>query len=105
MKQAIPVVAALAIASAAPALAQQEYRYPSDTSPPPQSREDSQRDQQARTPEADKQDDAGEIETLRSRSMSAPNVKGDAVPESPATGVPQPDAAGNPKSLESIPRP
>ena len=114
MKKAIPVMAALAIAAAAPALAQ-EYRYPADnsttttTSPPSdtttQSREEWERDQQARTPESSEREHPGTVETLRSKSMSSPNVEGDRVPETPSTGVPAPEAAGNPKSLESVPRP
>ncbi len=114
MRKVIPVMAVLAIAAAAPALAQ-EYRYPSDNSattatPPesgamPQSREEWERDQQARTPESSEQEHPGTVETLRNRSMSSPNVEGDAVPDNPATGVPAPEGRGNPKSLESVPRP
>ncbi|MBC7951417.1 MAG: hypothetical protein H7Z12_06270 [Rhodospirillaceae bacterium] len=101
MIKAIPVMAVLAIAVATPALAQQQN--PSDnpaTNSQPSSREDA--DQQARTPD---ERSSGEIETLRQRSMSSPNIKGEAVPENPATGVPAPEGRDDPKRLESVPRP
>ncbi|MBC7905912.1 MAG: hypothetical protein H7Y60_04080 [Rhodospirillaceae bacterium] len=103
MFKAIPVIAALAIAAATPALAQQQY--PSDnstTTSQPSSREESE--EQARTPETDERS-SGSVETLRDRSMSSPNVKGEAVPENPATGVPDPSGRGDPRRLESVPRP
>lgn len=104
MIKAIPVMAVLAIAVAAPALAQQQYpsQSPSNestTSQPPASRENM--DEQARTPEAK----PGEVETLRERGMSSPNVQGQKVPEDPATGIPEAQGRSDPKRLEGVPRP
>lgn len=101
MIKAIPVMAVLAIAVAAPALAQQQYPSQSEstTSQPPASRENL--DEQARTPEAK----PGEVETLRERGMSSPNVQGQKVPEDPATGIPEAQGRSDPKRLEGVPRP
>jgi hypothetical protein len=103
MIKAIPVMAVLAMAAATPVLAQQQY--PADnstTTSQPRSREDA--GEQARVPDSNERSE-GSVETLRQRGMSSPNVQGDAVPENPATGVPAPEGRGDPKRLESVPRP
>lgn len=107
MIKAIPVMAALAIATVTPALAQQQYPPDNSTSNPAASQPSSRsydQDQQARTPDPNA-DRPGTVETLRERGMSSPNVQGEAVPENPATGVPAPEGRDDPKRLESVPRP
>lgn len=59
-------------------------------------------DQQAQTREGQR---SGEVETLRNKHMSSPNVKGEQVPEEPATGVPMPDQSGRAKPSEGGIRP
>lgn len=94
--------AALTLLAAWPAGAQYQSETPSDryTRDPAQPREQS--DQQAQTPN---RRDSGKVETLRDRGMSSPNVQGEAVPENPETGVPDPRARGTTQQGGSGPRP
>jgi hypothetical protein len=99
----IPILALFAALSTGPALAQDYPRYPADQ-PDTTSRVQviPESEQEARMPDAE-QHEPGEIETLRSDSMSSPNVWGETTPEDPATGLPQPGA--NPRQIETLPRP
>lgn len=92
--------AALALLTAMPAAAQSQSETSSDRYT--RDRPQQSPDQQAQTREGRK---SGEVETLRNRSMSSPNVTGQKVPEDPATGVPAPDQRGRVKQSESVPRP
>lgn len=102
MFKAVPILAVFAALAATPAMAQQQYNsdYPATTAQP-SGRYDAE--QQARTPEDNKP--TGTVETLRDKSMSSPNVKGQRVPEDPNTGVPEAQSRDNPKGLEGTPRP
>lgn len=102
--KAIPVAALLMALGATPVLAQQQYTYPSDSPPPARSQGVYPMDQQAQTPQSDTRR-SGDLENLRHDQMSSPNTKGETVPESPTTGLPQPQARDNPGRLESTPKP
>lgn len=99
----ISIFSLIAALAAGPALAQDYPRYPADEPGTagrvlviPESEQEAQaREAEPRVP--------GAIETLRSDSMSSPNVQGETVPEDPATGLPQPGA--DPRRLESVPKP
>lgn len=97
MKMLFPAALALAMLAGIPAQAQSD-RY---TRPEPQAAP-TDNDQQAQTPEQRK---AGEIEDLRQKSMSSPNVRGQKVPEDPATGVPEAQQGSQPKREEGGMRP
>lgn len=100
--QPISAFALAAILVAGPALAQDYPRYPADqpdttgrVEAVPPGEQEAQLPQEAPVP--------GEVETLRSDTMSAPNVVGEPVPEDPSTGVPQ--AGAEPRRLEGLPKP
>jgi|GEM_PF-6692128 hypothetical protein len=101
--KAVSAAALFLALGAAPVLAQQQYPYPSDTPPAARSQTDST-EQQAQTPQSDL-NRPGDVETLRRDHMSSPNVTGESVPESPSTGVPEPQSSDNPGRLDSTPRP
>lgn len=96
----VPALVILASFLAVPAFAQQST-MPEDSNRP---RTQRNYDQQSQTP-APEWERKGSVETLRQKHMSSPNVQGEAVPENPSTGIPDPSARNNPKRLESVPRP
>jgi len=84
MKTAFVLATLLGASVTLPALAQSEpsdrYRRDESQSAPDWS------GQQAQRPEGER---TGEIENLRERGMTSPNVRGEGVKEDPETGVPQ----------------
>src|SRR5512145_1304285 len=90
------LAAALGLLVTVPAWAQSDPsdRYRRDQ---PQASQ-GQNDQEAQSP-SDR--NAGEIEDLRRNSMSAPNVKGDQVPDNPATGAAAPELGTQPQRPDS----
>lgn len=86
---------ALALLAALPAAAQSNAESSSDryTRDRPQTNVD-RPDQQAQTRD---RRHSGEVETLRSRNMTSPNVKGENVPENTETGAAAPEERGNAK--------
>lgn len=87
MKAVLAAIATLTLTTAIPAWAQSQSpeaessdRYRRDTP--------EVEDQQAQTPAERGQ---GEIEALRREHMSSPNIRGEQVPENPATGAAAPE--------------
>lgn len=95
--------AVLAALAALPAAAQSNSETSSDryTRDRPQSNVD-QPDQQAQSRDRRHR---GEVETLRRDHMTAPNIKGEAVPEDTETGAAAPEQRGNAKRTEGGIRP
>lgn len=96
------LAALLATLAAMPAAAQSMSQPETPSDRYNRERPDDSRDQQAQTREQRK---TGEIETLRQKSMSSPNVKGQRVPEDPETGVPEPRQGGGAGQNEGGTRP
>ncbi|HTH16659.1 MAG TPA: hypothetical protein VL974_08410 [Magnetospirillum sp.] len=99
MKTFLPM-AVLAALAAFPALGQTT----SDTTTMPRSERERSMQEQAQRPDQRQQ---GEIQELRDKGMTSPDVQGQAVPENPNTGVPEAQERGAPKrELEGrTPRP
>lgn len=94
--------ALLSLATAMPAAAQSTpQETPSDryTRDPAQIRRDEQAQAQSERRRA------GEVETLRRDNMSAPNIKGEQVPEDTSTGAAAPEQRGHAKKTEGAIRP
>ena len=85
MKTAFVLAALLGVSVALPALAQSEpsdrYRRDQSQTAP------TWNDQQAQNPSKER---TGELENLRDKGMTSPNVRGEGVQENPNTGVPEP---------------
>lgn len=94
--------ALLAVVAAGPVAAQSMSQPETPSDRYTRERPDDSRDQQAESREQRK---TGEIETLRQKSMSSPNVKGQQVPENPETGVPEPRQGGSGGQNEGGTRP
>lgn len=90
--------AALTVLAAWPAGAQYQSETPSDryTRDPTQARE--RAEQQAQNPNRRQ---PGQVETLRDKGMTSPNVQGQQAPENYETGVPESRARGNTQQGES----
>lgn len=104
MKTSLAVASLVLAMATAPAQAQSQSsdRYRRDEPPSASSPYDQQ--SQASEQRARK----GEVENLRTnRAMSAPNVRGETVPESPNTGIPEAQERNQSKrEIEgSVPRP
>lgn len=99
---------ALALLAALPAAAQSDVETPSDRytrDRPPSNAAQSNVDRPDQQAQSRDRRHRGEIETLRRDNMSAPNVRGQAVPEDTETGAAAPEQRGNVKRTEGAIRP
>lgn len=90
----------LAALATGPVAAQSTSEPPSDRYT--RDRPQTDADQQAQTRD---RRHSGQVETLRRDHMSSPNVKGESVPEDPATGVPEPTRRSRPSGEDQPSRP